>query len=104
MGQVGIGWTYAGQTHVVLPGLVVPSLAQRRWEGRAQRQWGRLLVCPPAWLTPATCTQVCEEVKAYLLADMAHISGLVAARVVPSPFEHADLVTSTTHKTLRGAR
>ncbi|XP_030324015.1 serine hydroxymethyltransferase, mitochondrial [Calypte anna] len=48
--------------------------------------------------------KVCEEVKAYLLADMAHISGLVAAKVIPSPFEHADVVTSTTHKTLRGAR
>ncbi|KAF7240271.1 Serine hydroxymethyltransferase, mitochondrial [Varanus komodoensis] len=48
--------------------------------------------------------QVCEEVKAYLLADMAHISGLVAAKVIPSPFDHADVVTSTTHKTLRGAR
>ncbi|XP_019360251.1 PREDICTED: serine hydroxymethyltransferase, mitochondrial [Gavialis gangeticus] len=52
----------------------------------------------------ARIKKVCEEVKAYLLADMAHISGLVAARVIPSPFEHADLVTSTTHKTLRGAR
>ncbi|XP_030052502.1 serine hydroxymethyltransferase, mitochondrial isoform X2 [Microcaecilia unicolor] len=48
--------------------------------------------------------QVCEEVKAVLLADMAHISGLVAAKVIPSPFEYADVVTSTTHKTLRGAR
>nr|XP_032641366.1 LOW QUALITY PROTEIN: serine hydroxymethyltransferase, mitochondrial [Chelonoidis abingdonii] len=52
----------------------------------------------------ARMKKVCEEVRAYLLADMAHISGLVAAKVVPSPFEHADLVTSTTHKTLRGAR
>lgn len=48
--------------------------------------------------------QVCDEVKAHLLADMAHISGLVAAKVIPSPFEHADIVTTTTHKTLRGAR
>ncbi|XP_039559156.1 serine hydroxymethyltransferase, mitochondrial [Passer montanus] len=48
--------------------------------------------------------RVCDEVKAYLLADMAHISGLVAAKAIPSPFEHADVVTSTTHKTLRGAR
>ncbi|MEQ2171993.1 Serine hydroxymethyltransferase 2, partial [Goodea atripinnis] len=47
---------------------------------------------------------LCEELNAYLLADMAHISGLVAAGAVPSPFQHADLVTSTTHKSLRGAR
>jgi glycine/serine hydroxymethyltransferase len=48
--------------------------------------------------------QICDEVKAVLLADMAHISGLVAAQVIPSPFEYADIVTTTTHKTLRGGR
>ena len=48
--------------------------------------------------------QVCDEVNAHLLADMSHISGLVAADVIPSPFEYADVVTSTTHKTLRGPR
>ncbi|XP_067093113.1 serine hydroxymethyltransferase, mitochondrial [Osmerus mordax] len=52
----------------------------------------------------ARIKKLCTEVKAHLLADMAHISGLVAARAVPSPFDHADLVTSTTHKSLRGAR
>lgn len=48
--------------------------------------------------------EICDEVKAVLLADMAHISGLVAAHVIPSPFEYADIVTTTTHKTLRGGR
>lgn len=47
---------------------------------------------------------VADKVGAYLHADMAHISGLVAAGVVPSPFEYADVVTTTTHKALRGPR
>jgi len=48
--------------------------------------------------------QICDDVKAYLFVDMAHISGLVAAQVIPSPFLHADVVATTTHKTLRGPR
>ncbi|XP_054640656.1 serine hydroxymethyltransferase, mitochondrial isoform X2 [Dunckerocampus dactyliophorus] len=52
----------------------------------------------------ARIKKLCTDIKAYMLADMAHISGLVAAKAIPSPFEHADLVTSTTHKSLRGAR
>jgi len=47
---------------------------------------------------------ICDKVGAYLLADMAHISGLVAAGVVPSPFEYSDIVSTTTHKSLRGPR
>ena len=47
---------------------------------------------------------IAEEIDAILFIDMAHIAGLVAAGVHPSPFPHADLVTTTTHKTLRGPR
>ncbi|RVX69493.1 putative serine hydroxymethyltransferase, mitochondrial [Exophiala mesophila] len=47
---------------------------------------------------------IADEVGAYLLSDMAHISGLVAAGIIPSPFEYSDVVTTTTHKSLRGPR
>ena len=48
--------------------------------------------------------EICDKVGAYLHVDMAHFSGLVAAKVYPNPLEHAHVVTSTTHKTIRGAR
>ena len=48
--------------------------------------------------------QIADLNRSLLLVDMAHISGLIAAGVMPSPFEHADIVTTTTHKSLRGPR
>ena len=47
---------------------------------------------------------ICDKVGAYLMSDMAHISGLVAAGVISSPFVDSDIVTTTTHKSLRGPR
>jgi len=48
--------------------------------------------------------QICDKVGAYLVSDMAHVSGLIAVQEAPDPFEYSDVVTSTTHKTLRGPR
>jgi glycine hydroxymethyltransferase len=52
----------------------------------------------------ATIAEISREVDAIMIVDMAHIAGLVAGHVHPSPVPHADIVTSTTHKTLRGPR
>ncbi|QCX34771.1 serine hydroxymethyltransferase [Caloramator sp. E03] len=48
--------------------------------------------------------EICDEVSCYMMVDMAHIAGLVAAGLHPNPVEYADFVTTTTHKTLRGPR
>jgi glycine hydroxymethyltransferase len=52
----------------------------------------------------ARMAQIAKSVGAYFFVDMAHVAGLVAAGVYPNPVPHADIVTSTTHKTLRGPR
>ncbi|EPZ49227.1 glycine hydroxymethyltransferase [Bacteriovorax sp. BAL6_X] len=58
----------------------------------------------PRTINFAKFREIADEVGAYLMVDMAHIAGLVAAGLHPSPFPHAHIVTSTTHKTLRGPR
>lgn len=58
----------------------------------------------PRKLDFAAFAAIAQEVGAYLLVDMAHVAGLVAAKLYPDPIPHADIVTTTTHKTLRGPR
>ena len=48
--------------------------------------------------------EICDEIGAYLLCDIAHTAGSMSAGLIPSPFQYADVVTTTTHKTLRGTR
>lgn len=68
----------------------------------------KLIICGysayPRELDFALFREIADEVGAYLLADIAHIAGLVVAGAHSSPFPHAHIVTSTTHKTLRGPR
>lgn len=58
----------------------------------------------PRWFDFERLRQIADSVGAYLMMDMAHIAGLVAAGLHPSPIPYCDVVTSTTHKTLRGPR
>lgn len=68
----------------------------------------RMILCGysayPRTIDFAKFREICDEVGALLMADIAHIAGLVAGGVHPSPFPHAHVVTTTTHKTLRGPR
>ena len=77
-------------------------------EQQAVKERPRLIVAgasayPRFWDWPRL-RAICDRIEAYLMVDIAHIAGLVAAGVHPSPVPYADIVTSTTHKTLRGPR
>ena len=74
----------------------------------AQKEKPKLIIAGassyPRQIDFAEFGQIAKKVKAYLMTDIAHIAGLVAAGLHPQPFPYADVVTTTTHKTLRGAR
>lgn len=77
-------------------------------ERQAREERPKLIVCGASAYSRhidfARFRQIADAVDALLMADMAHIAGLVAAGVHPSPVPHCDVVTTTTHKTLRGPR
>ena len=68
----------------------------------------KMLICGasayPADFDYPRFREIADSVGAYLMADVAHISGLIATGLMASPFDHCDIVTSTTHKSLRGPR
>lgn len=75
---------------------------------RARETKPKMIVCGysayPRTVPFKEFREIADEVDAYLMADIAHIAGLIAAGAHPSPVEHADFITTTTHKTLRGPR
>jgi glycine hydroxymethyltransferase len=77
-------------------------------EKQVQEARPKMLICGasnyPRIIDFARMRAIADSVGAYLMADIAHIAGLVAAGIHPSPFPHAHFVTTTTHKTLRGPR
>jgi len=77
-------------------------------EKRAKKEKPRLIIAGytsyPRKVNFKIFSKIAKEVKAYLLADISHIAGLIIGRVHPSPFPWADIVMTTTHKTLRGPR
>lgn len=77
-------------------------------EALAREHKPKLIICGgsayPRTIDFARFRAIADEIGAYFMVDMAHFAGLVAAGVHPSPLPHADVVTTTTHKTLRGPR
>lgn len=77
-------------------------------EKLAKKHKPKVIICGytayPRIIDFAKFAEIARRVGSYLLADIAHIAGLVAANIHPSPVGHADIITTTTHKTLRGPR
>ena len=107
----GLAINYSGRTYGVVPYHVrrdteTIDYDEVRELARATRP--RLIICGysayPRVIDFAAFRQIADEVGALLMADIAHVAGLIAAGVHPNPVPYADVVTSTTHKTLTGPR
>jgi len=84
------------------------TLDYKEIEKRAKKEKPRLIIAGytsyPRKVNFKIFSKIAKEIKAYLLADISHIAGLVIGKVHPSPFPWADVIMTTTHKTLRGPR
>jgi len=102
---------FSGKFYQVVPYGVKPDNEQLDYDGLealAVRERPKMIVAGASAYSRTLhfdrLADICRKVGAYLMVDMAHIAGLVATGLHPNPVPHADLVTSTTHKTLRGPR
>ena len=107
----GLNINYSGRTYNVVPYHVHPvteTIDYDEVRALAREHRPRLIICGyssyPRVVDFAAFREIADEVGALLMADIAHIAGLVAAGVHPNPVPYADVVTSTTHKTLTGPR
>ena len=96
------------QVDVLLTDISMPEMTGLELIRLAKEHQPKLIVAGasayPRVIDFARLSEIAKSVGAYLMVDMAHIAGLVAAKQHPSPVGYADVVTSTTHKTLRGPR
>jgi glycine hydroxymethyltransferase len=103
--------SFSGQCYKVVQYTVDPEMERIDYDNLlklAKEARPRIIVSGasayPRFLDFARFREICDEVGAYHVADISHIAGLVVAGLHPSPVPHADVVTTTTHKTLRGPR
>lgn len=102
---------FSGQLYRIVPYGVDPNTEQIDYDAiaRLAREHRPRLIVSGATAYPRTfdfprLREICDEVGAIMMVDMAHFAGLVAGKVHPDPVPYADVITSTTHKTLRGPR
>jgi glycine hydroxymethyltransferase len=102
---------FSGQLYRIVPYGVDPKTEQIDYDAiaRLAREHRPRLIVSGATAYPRTfdfprLREICDEVGAIMMVDMAHFAGLVAGKVHPDPVPYADVITSTTHKTLRGPR
>ncbi len=107
----GLKINFSGRSYNFIPYKVNPKTEMLDYdeiEALAKEHKPKMIVCGASAYSRTIdfqrFRQICDKVGAYLFVDMAHIAGLVAAGLHPNPVPHAEFVTTTTHKTLRGPR